>query len=141
VPGNEDEALTTREYEALAAFRYQIRQFLIFSEAAALREGLEPQQHQLLLTVKAFEEQGGPTIRTISEHLLIRHHSAVGLIDRLEARGLVTRVRREQDRRQVVIHLTPAGEEVLHRLASAHHEELRTSGPVLVNALAALLHG
>jgi len=127
------------DYRALAAFRYQIRRFVHFSEAAARAEGLEPQQHQLLLAVRAWDGNAGPTIGNLAEHLLIQHHSAVGLVDRLAARRLVERSRGEEDRRQVRIRLTAAGAGTLRRLSTEHRAELRKTGPLLVAALGTLL--
>ena len=133
--------MPAEEYDirALFAFRYQIRKFLHFSESAARDEGLEPQQHQLLLAMKALEEEFGPSIRTLADYLFIQHHSAVGLIDRLEERGLVKRVRDEDDRRQVIVRLTAEGERTLHRLSAVHREELRQLAPSLVAALQSVL--
>jgi DNA-binding MarR family transcriptional regulator len=133
--------LPISDYRALGQFRYQIRRFLHFSEAAARAEDLEPQQHQMILAIRAWDESGAPTIGALAAHLLLKHHSAVGLVDRLEQRGLVERVRDEDDRRQVRVRLTPEGQAKLARLSSVHREELRSSGPVLVNALGALLRG
>lgn len=131
--------LTAKDYSALGELRYQIRYFLHFSEMAAHQEGLEPQQHQLLLAARALAQPGGPTIRQVADHLLIRHHSAVGLIDRLEQRGLVERVRSMADRREVRVRLTVAGEAILRRLTVIHRAELRNSGPRLVDTLGRLL--
>ena len=127
------------EYRALSEFRCQIRRFLHFSEAAARSEGLEPQQHQILLAVRGLADRQGPTVGELAEHLILRHHSVVGLIDRLEQHGLVERVRDDADRRQVRVILTPDGESKLRRLSTVHKEELRTSGPRLVQALQAAL--
>jgi DNA-binding MarR family transcriptional regulator len=131
--------LTAKDYSALGELRYQIRYFLHFSEMAAHQEGLEPQQHQLLLAARALAQPGGPTIRQVADHLLIRHHSAVGLIDRLEQRGLIERVRSMADRREVRVRLTVAGEAILRRLTVIHRAELRNSGPRLVDTLGRLL--
>lgn len=131
--------LSAGDYSALGEFRYRIRRFLHFSESAARLEGLEPQQHQLLLTVRSLEQPEGPTIRELAEHLWIRHHSAVGLIDRMEERGLIERVRGAGDRRQVRVRLTRSGEEKLRHLSVIHRDELRNSGPALVQALGAVL--
>jgi DNA-binding MarR family transcriptional regulator len=133
--------LEKSDYQALGAFRYQIRRFLHFSDDAARAEGLEPQQHQLLLAIKALPDPQGPTVGMLADYLLLRHHSAVGLIDRLAERGLVVRIRGAHDLRQVRVRLAPPGEEKLARLSSVHREELRTSGPLLVDALTALLRG
>jgi len=132
-------ALTPQDYAALGEFRYRIRHFLRFSELATRHEGLEPQQHQFLLAVRALDEPDGPTIRQIADYLLVRHNSAVGLVDRLTERGLVERVRGGNDRRQVRVRLTARGDQKLRRLSEIHHAELRNSGPRLVEALGSLL--
>ena len=132
--------LSSEDYAALGEFRFRIRRFLHFSETAAREEGLEPQQHQLLLAVRSLEQTGGPpTIGALAEHLLVRHHSAVGLIDRMEERGLLERMRDTNDRRQVKVRLTGRGGEKLKRLSVIHRDELRSSGPALVEALSGVL--
>src|SRR5207237_2737017 len=93
--------LNRDDYLALARFRYLIRRFLQFSEQAAQQKDLEPQQHQMMLLIRASEDAGGPTIGSVAKQLFIRHHSTVGLADRLEERDLIERVKQEQDRRQV----------------------------------------
>jgi DNA-binding MarR family transcriptional regulator len=128
--------MTQADYRALSQFRFQIRRFLHFSEEAARREGLEPQQHQMLLALQALDDEAeGPTVGRLAELLVLRHHSAVGLLDRLEARGLAVRTRGDGDRRQVRIRLTELGAETLRRLSRLHQEELRNTGPLLVEAL------
>ena len=99
--------MTQADYRALSQFRFHIRRFLHFSEEAARAEGLEPQQHQMLLAIQALDGGEGPTIGELADHLVIRHHSAVGLVDRLTARGLAERFRGNGDRRQVRVRLTP----------------------------------
>ena len=131
--------LADADYRSLADFRLQIRRFLHFSEEAARSAGMEPQQHQFLLTVRALTGSRGPTVGEIAGHLLIRHHSAVGLADRLVEHGLVERVRGDGDRRQVRIRLTAQGENTITRLSSIHRAELLNSGPLLVESLGALL--
>jgi DNA-binding MarR family transcriptional regulator len=127
------------DFQALSEFRHQIRRFLHFTEEAARAEGLEPQQHQLLLAARALDESGGPTVGRLAGYLLIRHHSAVGLIDRLEERGLVERSRGGGDRRQVRILLTAEGRSKLDRLSQQHWLQLRNAGPELVAALGSVL--
>jgi DNA-binding MarR family transcriptional regulator len=131
--------LSQSEYRALSDFRYQIRRFLRFSEEAAVAEGLEPQHHQMLLAIEGLDDPEGPTVGRLAEYLMIRHHSAVGLIDRLEARGLVERVRGEDDRRTVRVRIAAEGIDKLKRLSDLHREELRQSGPALVSALGRIL--
>ena len=129
-----------KDYQALAEFRHQIRRFLHFSEQAARRAGLEPQQHQLLLALRGWADANeAASIGALAERLQIQHHSAVELVDRLEGRGLVTRSRAPSDRRQVLIRLTGRGEGELAKLAVCHLDELQKNGPALVTALETLI--
>jgi DNA-binding MarR family transcriptional regulator len=127
--------MTSEEYRALADFRYHIRRFVHFSEQAAREEGLEPQQHQMMLAIRGLESTEGPTVGALAAYLMVRHHSAVGLIDRLEERGLASRKRGAGDRRQVTVRLTSKGSAVLERLSGAHRAELADLAPHLVEAL------
>ncbi|HET8667695.1 MAG TPA: MarR family winged helix-turn-helix transcriptional regulator [Terriglobales bacterium] len=127
------------DYEALAEFRYQIRRFLRFSERAARSAGIEPQQHQLMLVVKGMPEGTPSTISEIAERLQIQHHSTVELVDRLVARGLVSRKRGSEDRRQVMVQLTAKGEKLLRDLSLHHRDELKSAGADLVVALRKLM--
>ncbi len=119
------------EYEMLANFRYSLRQFLHFSEMAARVGGITPQQHQALLTIAGFPGREQVTVSELAERLQIRHHSAVGLVDRLAAQGLVVRESGELDRREVYISLTSQGSAILAQLTATHREELRRIGPQL----------
>ncbi len=119
------------EYEALATFRYSLRQFLRFSEEAAQSVGLTPQQHQALLTIKGFPNRQQITIGELAERLQVKHHSAVELVNRLVADGLVLREGSEKDRRQVFVILTDRGTKLLEQLAATHKQELRRIGPQL----------
>jgi DNA-binding MarR family transcriptional regulator len=123
--------LSKPEYELLASFRYALRQFLRFSEESARAIGIEPQQHQALLAIKGFPGRDQVTIGELAERLQIRHHSAVGLVDRLVAQGLLAREPATDDRRQVYVLLTSQGEARLEQLSIAHKEELRRLGPQL----------
>ena len=133
--------LDKEQYELLASFRYALRQFLRFSEEAARAVGLEPQQHQALLAVKGFPTQDPVTIGQLADQLQIRHHSAVGLIDRLVAKGLFSRTSDRADRRQVSVALTSRGEQLLERLAATHQQELRRMGPELISLLKLINRG
>lgn len=134
--------LSPEQYRDLAEFRRQIRSFLHFSETTASESGIEPQQHQLLLTVQGLPEGVNPTVREIATRMFIQHHSAVELVNRLERTGAVKRHPGEQDRREVWVRLTPAGRAILRRLALTHREELERTGPALARALQAVLrHG
>jgi DNA-binding MarR family transcriptional regulator len=123
------------DYETLAEFRYALRCFLRFSENAAETVGLTLQQHQALLFIIGFPGREKVTIGELAERLQIRHHSTVGLVDRLEEQGLVKRMPNDEDRRQVFIGLTGKGVAVLESLANMHREELRHLGPQLCNLL------
>jgi DNA-binding MarR family transcriptional regulator len=118
-------ALGAFDYTALAEFRFQLRKFLAFAKDAAEKAGLAPQQHQALLVIKGCPGKDEPTIGYLAERLLIRHHSAVGLADRLARAGLLKRSPGKLDRRKVTLSLTPKGEAVLARLAAASRGELR----------------
>jgi DNA-binding MarR family transcriptional regulator len=133
-----EQEITLSEYQSLAEFRYQLRCFLHFSEQAARAVGLEPQQHQLLLTLKGLPQGKLATVSELAERLQIQHHSAVELINRMVERKLLVRTRNESDQRKVIISLTSNGEEVLRKLSLLHRLELRSSGPELIHALHAV---
>jgi len=123
--------LSKADYERLAKLRYLLRRFLIFSEHAAESADLTAQQHQALLAIKGYPGRDHVNIGELAERLGIRHASAVGLIDRLVAKALVTRRSGTVDRREILIGLTPAAERVLARLSVAHHAELKRLAPLL----------
>lgn len=131
--------LTLADYQALAEFRYQIRKFLHFSEEAVHAAGLERGQYQLMLAVKGIPQGVRPRIRELANRMQIQHHSAVELINRLERGGYIRRERAQDDRREVLLALTPKGERVLGELALHHHEELQSAAPSLVTALRKLM--
>jgi len=112
------------EYERLLELRDGLRRFLRWSEGQAARAGLTGAQHQLLLAVRGHPDRRGPTIRDIAEHLLVRPHSAVGLIDRSVGLGLVERRPDADDGRVVRLVLTPVGSRRLAALSAVHVEEL-----------------
>jgi DNA-binding MarR family transcriptional regulator len=132
---------TLADYQSLAELRYQIRRFLHFSEQAARNAGLEPRQHQLLLALKGLPGQVRPKIGELANRLQIQHHSTVELVNRLAESGFVRRHRGPQDRREVLLSLTPKGERVLRELSLHHKSELRMRGPALVAALKRAMHG
>lgn len=123
--------LAKSQYELLAALRYALRRFQRFSEEAARDAGLTPQQHQTLLAIKGFPERNYVSIGEIAARLHLRHHSAVGLVDRLARRKLVRRTPSVTDRRRQEVRLTAGGEHVLDRLSQAHLAELRQLSPEL----------
>ena len=130
--------LTLPDYKALADLRYQIRRFLHFSEQAARAAGLEPRQHQLMLALKGLPREVRPRVGELAKRLQIQHHSAVELVNRLAAGGFVRR-RAGQDRREVLLKLTPKGEKVLRELSLHHKTELRMRGSRASHAASAAL--
>lgn len=130
--------ISQAQVRELAEFRHQLRRFLHFSEEAAKAAGVEPQQHQLMLAVKALEPEPAG-IGQLAQRLLLRHHSVVGLVDRLEQAGLVKRERSTEDRRSAQVLLTGKGSEVLHKLSLHHRRELQTAMPELLESLAAIV--
>ena len=116
--------ITDDEYRSLLEFRTGLRRFLRWSEQQAEIVGLSPAQHQLLLVVRGHSNPLGPTIGEVAEQLLLRHHSAVGLVDRAENAGLIRRHRDRDDHRSVRLRLTARGAEKLRRLTALHLEEL-----------------
>ena len=123
--------ITKSEYETLAAFRYSLRQFLHFSEEVAHSVGLAPQQHQALLSFMGFPGRDKITITELAEQMQMRHHSAVGLVDRLMAQGFLVREQSLTDRRQVYVTLSSKGLAILEQLSAVHKEELRRMLPKL----------
>lgn len=123
--------LTDADYRLLAEFRYLLARFLAFSAEAAHEAGLAPRQHQALLAIKGVLGGAPVTVGDLAMRLCIRHHSAVGLVDRLVERGYLVRRSDEQDRRRAILSLTAAGDEALASLSAAHRAELRRIAPLL----------
>jgi DNA-binding MarR family transcriptional regulator len=128
--------LAKADYETLAQFRYLLRSFLSFSEEAAREAGLTAQQHQALLAIHGFPGRERVLVGELAQRLHSRHHSVVGLVDRLCAKALVRRRHDPLDRRRVLIELTPQGRSLLRRLSVTHRNELRRLAPLLIRLLA-----
>jgi DNA-binding MarR family transcriptional regulator len=126
---------TRADYQALAVYRHALRGFLHFSTEAARAAGYTQQQYQVLLALKAAPPPGGLTVGELAETMHLRHHSAVGLVDRLTRRGLLRRKIDPQDRRRVRVRLTARGKRVVERLAIVHRDELRRLRSPLVRSL------
>src|SRR5437868_1220416 len=121
------------DYRALANFRHALRQFLEFSGGAAKSVGLTPQQHQAMLAIIGAPEGQAVTVGYLAERLLLKHHSAVELIDRLVEIDLVTRQPDAADRRKVLLSLTSKSKRLLTKLSATHLEELRRIRPVFAH--------
>jgi DNA-binding MarR family transcriptional regulator len=132
--------LATSDYARLASFRHALRGFLRFSEAAAAQEGLTSQHYQAMLILRGWPEGQPVSINDLALQLLIKHNSAVGLVDRLEEVGLVVREPSIVDRRKVELRLTLRGRQVLAKLAEMHCGELRRIGPLMRRFFSELTH-
>jgi DNA-binding MarR family transcriptional regulator len=128
-------------YQILARFRYFIREFLATAAEGARSVGLEPRHYELLLAIRGLPAGMEPTVGDIAQQLQIRHHSAVELIDRAVGRGLVERQRPDDNRKVVLVRVTPAGMELLERLVPVRAGELKRHAPMLLETLRGLLPG
>lgn len=136
---NHSSSLNEEEYQALAELRYLIRAYLHFSEQAIRAIGLRPQQYMLLLAIRGLPQDRQPTMTTLAERMQIAPHTLVELADRVEEAGWVSRSPDPQNKRRVLLSITPTGEAILERLSLLHKMELLSLGPQLVTALQRLL--
>jgi DNA-binding MarR family transcriptional regulator len=125
------EELSDEDYRRLLQFRLDLRRFLHWSEEMAEKAGVTPAQHQLLLTIRGHKGAGGegPTISDVAAYLLLRHHSAVGLVDRAVKAGLIERREDPVDRRMVRLSLSALGSQTLKQLSELHLEEIKRLAP------------
>jgi DNA-binding MarR family transcriptional regulator len=123
--------LTEADFARLLQLRTGLRRFLRWSEHQARAAGLTPAKHQLLLAIRGHPDPAGPTVGEIADYLVLRHHSAVGLIDRAVAEGLVTRNGDPGNRSVVRVTITPLGIEKLDDLSEVHLEELAHLAPTM----------
>lgn len=133
--------LEQSDFEHLLELRTGLRRFLRWSEEQAKAAGLTGAKHQLLLAVRGHPDPAGPTIGKIADYLVLRHHSAVGLIDRAEKDGLVERNPDPASRSVVRVTLTPTGMAKLDALAEAHLQEITHLAPTMRTLWRALEHG
>lgn len=127
--------LLRSRYAALASFRLQLRHFLAFSEAAATKVGVPPQQHQALLAIAGHAGTEPPSVGVIAKQLLIAPNSAAELVSRMVEAGLLEKTPSSQDRRRTELSLTQTASDLLRRLTAAHIEELKTLEAALTRAL------
>ncbi|HEY2040723.1 MAG TPA: MarR family winged helix-turn-helix transcriptional regulator [Edaphobacter sp.] len=123
----------------LAEFRYRLRRFLGFSETAAEEAGISAQQYQLLQVVATVPEGGESSISYIAERMLLRHNSAVELVDRASRSGLVRRVADEADHRKSLVEITEKGGRLLVTLMESHLQKIDNEGPEMLRALRQLM--
>jgi DNA-binding MarR family transcriptional regulator len=127
--------MTADDYARLAAFRHSLRRFLHFSESAAEMLGVTGQHYHALLALRNNADPQRMTINDLARELMIKHNSAVGLVDRLVETGLIVRKRATDDARKVRLQLTAKGARVLEHLGAAHRDELERVGSQLVELL------
>ncbi len=123
--------LAQADFEHLLELRTGLRRFLRWSEEQARVAGLSPAKHQLLLAIKGHSNPAGPTIGEIADYLVLRHHSAVELVDRAEADGLVKRIPDQASKSVVRVKLTKRGAQKLDALTGAHLQELAHLVPTM----------
>jgi DNA-binding MarR family transcriptional regulator len=126
------------QLRTLAEFRFRVRVFLQFSENAAQKLGLQPQQHQLLLQIAGAPEDTATTVGFAAERLGLRHNTAVELSNRCAEAGLIRRKQGDKDRRRVLLELTSKGKRLLDSLSIDHARELDELAPQLIQTLTAL---
>lgn len=126
--------LSDADYAALADFRYTLREFMAFSEGEAAAHGLTGRQHQALLAIRAAPPEEA-TVGHVAGRLLLKPHSATGLVNRLEALGLLHRRHSASDRRQALLALTDKAEAILADLSATHREEIKRLRPLLTALL------
>lgn len=128
-------AVNDKDYFVLASFRRSLRNFLNFSEQAAQSRGLTPKQHQAILAIRGFEDENGVTVGDLAGYLLLKHHTAVELVDRLVRAKLVVRKTDREDRRRVLLSLTPKAEAALKALSGINMAEIRRNAPGMIKLL------
>jgi len=136
---SEPAPLTRAQMRRLAEFRFQLRKFLHFSSLAADAAGIRAQQYQLLQCVWGMPEELDPTIANVAARMLLKHNSAVELVDRTIEQGLLRRCPDPTDHRRILLRMTPLGEKLLGSLAAWHLRELEETGPELIRALRRVL--
>jgi DNA-binding MarR family transcriptional regulator len=119
------------DYRHLLELRTGLRRFLRWSEDQAQAAGVTPAQHQLLLAIRGHPDKRGPTVGDVAGYLLLRHHSAVGLVDRAEAAGLITRHQDADNASAVRLRLTEHGSRQLEALSELHLQELAHLAPTM----------
>jgi DNA-binding MarR family transcriptional regulator len=123
---DEPKPLEKKDYEMLAAFRAALRRFVRFTEEGARAAGITPQQHQVMLAIMGQPGRVSASIGEIAEFLQVKHHTAVGLVDRCAAADLVVRRVDPGDRRQIKVSLTAEGEALLARFSVNNLRELES---------------
>jgi DNA-binding MarR family transcriptional regulator len=127
-------ALDPDRFLPLASFRHALRRFLAASETISREAGVTQQQYQAMLAIAAWPDDA-MSVKDLSEDLLLTHHAAVQLVDRLAKAGLAQRSPSSVDRRSVELSLTESGTALLDKLASLHLAEMLRREPALSTSL------
>ena len=133
------ETIGVEQFRKLAEFRFQLRKFLHFSHAAAEHCGVRPQQYQMLQCISGMPAELDPTIANVAARMLLKHNSAVELVDRTIEQGLLRRCPDPTDHRRILLRVTTQVERILASLAEYHMQELEQAGPELIRALRRVL--
>jgi len=131
--------MSAEQYRRLAEFRYQMRRFLHFSQQAASKAGIQPQQYQLLQVIAGIPEEMSPTIAAVASRMCLRHNSAVELVNRTIEANLIRKAPDPVDHRRLLLQITPSGQRLLASLVEFHLRELDEFGPELIRALKRVL--
>src|SRR5579871_1012645 len=126
--------LGREQYKGLAWFRVAMRQFNAASEAISRRAGVTPQQYQAMLAIATWDEEA-MTMKDLAEQLMLTHHAAVQLVDRMAKAELVRRKPSSVDRRSVNLSLTRKGKAMFEKLAGQHLERMLQQEPLLTESL------
>jgi DNA-binding MarR family transcriptional regulator len=126
------------DLRVLSAMRRIIRRVDLYSKVLAAKAQITSPQLVCLLMLA---EKGAMTATTLSRQVFLSPSTIVGIIDRLEEKGLVTRARATIDRRVVAVTITDEGLRVAQSapsplqdtLAEAlralpHHEQVEIAG-------------
>ena len=116
-------------FRLVADWRAALRDFMSASKEILKKHEVTSMQYQTLLAIRVSDEPEGLSMNGLAGYLGVRHNSAVGLVNRLEAHGLVFRARSQRDRRVAHLRLTDEGESTLEALAEAHGQELNRIRP------------
>jgi DNA-binding MarR family transcriptional regulator len=122
----------------LAEFRFQLRQFLAFSEISSERHGIQAQQYQLLQVIAAAPAGQPASVSYLADRMVLRHNSTVELVDRAERAGLVRRHTDERDLRRSLIRITPSGEQLLRAMVAEHIQEVERLADRIIASLRAV---
>jgi DNA-binding MarR family transcriptional regulator len=133
------DGMSAEQYRRLAEFRYQMRRFLHFSQQAASKAGIQPQQYQLLQVIAGIPEEMSPTIAAVASRMCLRHNSAVELVNRTIEANLIRKAPDPVDHRRLLLQITPSGQRLLASLVEFHLRELDEFGPELIRALKRVL--